>query len=169
MGDSIILPGARARLVDSDGKCTAEFYRFFQRVASAKSVQQVTTTVTRIVDMLDGGGAYMPITSNVKGDADVVAAGVLAAGIVSLSLSDTGVTPATYGDGIQLVAFIVDSKGRISKASERALIAGNGISFDIDPDTGAVTISVNSFVANNRVTRDGSTRVTRDGNIRIIR
>lgn len=169
MADSIILPGARARLVDQGGLCTGEYYRFFQRLASVQSVTEVTNQVTKIIDMLEGGGAFLPTSTRLLGDTDVIASGTLAGGVVSLSLSDTGVEPGTYGGGIDIPIFTVDEKGRLSAASAQSLIAGNGISFDTDPDTGAVTISVNSFVADNRVTEAGDTRVTPSGDIRITR
>jgi hypothetical protein len=169
MADSIILPGARARLVDQGGLCTGEYYRFFQRLASVQSVTEVTNQVTKIITILEGGGAFLPTSTKILGSPDVLAVGTLASGVVSLSLSDTGVTPGTYGGGIDIPTFTVDEKGRLYFASSQALIAGNGISFDMDPDTGAVTISVNSFVANNRVTEAGDTRVTPSGDIRITR
>lgn len=169
MADSIILPGARARLVDQGGFCTGEFYRFFQRLASAKSVTEVTTQVTKIINMLEGGGAYLPTSTKLIGSNDVLAEGTLASGVVSLSLSDTGVEPGSYGGGVDVPIFTVDAKGRLSAASSQSILAGNGISFDVDPDTGAVTISVNSFVADNRVTEAGDTRVTPSGDIRITR
>lgn len=89
---------------------------------------------------------------------------------IRASLTETGVTAGDYGTpSPALVAFSVDVKGRLILASQAALIAGNGISFDIDPDSGAITISVNSFVPILRITRDGSTRTTRDGNFRSTR
>jgi len=88
---------------------------------------------------------------------------------ISADLKPTGVEAGTYGDGVKLLLVAVDADGRLTAVSEKALIAGNGISFDIDPDTGAITISVNSFVATSRITRDGNTRVTRNGDIRVTR
>jgi len=82
-----------------------------------------------------------------------------------VAAGDYGMDPTTQA----LVGFTVDENGVITAARAVPLIAGNGLSFDIDPTTGAVTLSVNSFVANNRVTRDGNTRVTRNGDIRVIR
>lgn len=89
---------------------------------------------------------------------------------IQADLTTTGVTAGDYGaPSPSFVAFQVDSKGRLIEASQVALLAGNGISFDIDPVTGDVTISVNSFVNTFRITQDGSTRITRNGDFRIIR
>jgi hypothetical protein len=88
------------------------------------------------------------------------------------ALGPNGVTAGDYGldpAAPALVGFHVDDNGNITQARSVALLPGNGLSFDIDPDTGAVTISVNSFVANNRVTQAGDTRVTPSGDIRITR
>lgn len=90
-------------------------------------------------------------------------------GVSTPALKPTGVEAGTYGDGVKLLLMAVEADGRLTTVSEKALVAGNGISFDIDPDTGAITISVNSFVATNRITRDGNTRVTRNGDIRVTR
>lgn len=169
MADSTILPGVRVRFANPDGTCTAEFYRYLQRVASAKSVVEVTNNITKITQILEGGGAFLPTSTRILSSSDVLATGTLASGVVTLSLSSTGVTPGTYGGGVDIPVITVDVKGRITAASTQALVAGNGISFDVDPDTGAVTISVNSFVAENRITEVGDTRITSNGDIRITR
>lgn len=93
-------------------------------------------------------------------------------GLAYKTLGPNGVTAGDYGldpDAPSLVGFHVDGGGNITQARSVALLAGNGVSFDIDPDTGAVTISVNSFVADNRVTQAGDTRVTPSGDIRVTR
>jgi hypothetical protein len=89
--------------------------------------------------------------------------------VIKADLKPSGVDPDVYGGGVKIVMIAVDAYGRVTAASDLALVPGNGISFDTDPDTGAVTISVNSFVADNRVTEAGDTRVTPSGDIRITR
>lgn len=87
-------------------------------------------------------------------------------------LAPTGVTAGDYGmdpTTPEMVGFTVDEDGLLTAARTVPLVAGNGLSFDIDPNTGAVTISVNSFVADNRITQAGDTRVTPNGDIRVTR
>lgn len=87
-------------------------------------------------------------------------------------LGPTGVVADDYGmDSANpaLVGFTVDDEGVLTAARSVPLLAGPGVSFDIDPVTGAVTISVTTIITNNRVTRDGSLRVTRNGDTRIVR
>lgn len=81
-----------------------------------------------------------------------------------------GATPGDYGmDAPSLVGYSVNGAGELTAARSVALNPGNGISFDIDPITGDLTISVNGFAADNRVTQDGDTRVTPNGDIRVTR
>lgn len=87
--------------------------------------------------------------------------------------SPTGVTAGEYGMDpmtVALVGFSVDEDGQLIGARSVPFALGDGLSFDIDPTTGAVTLSlVVAPVFTLRVTRDGSTRTTRSGNTRIIR
>jgi hypothetical protein len=59
---------------------------------------------------------------------------------LALTLAATGVTAATYGagDGTQIPVITVDSKGRITLASNAA--AGGGASFSVKGNTGSDTI-----------------------------
>lgn len=62
----------------------------------------------------------------------------------NIALKATGVTPATYGDSTHVAAFAVDSKGRITSASEVAIDSSN---FPIDGDvTGELTASPKTTV-----------------------
>ncbi|MGE7136046.1 hypothetical protein ACQKIE_00235 [Luteibacter sp. NPDC031894] len=88
---------------------------------------------------------------------------------IEANLKPTGVTAGEYGDGAQFLIVSVDEDGRIDAISTRPLIAGNGITLDVDPDTGAVTISVTDFNLNARITEDGDNRVTRNGDFRASR
>jgi len=228
---TVLLPGARADLIDKDGLTTQPFFTFFQDVRDALNKGQISdaeaaTAIKAIALALgspDGSVENIPPQGSsfvLNGSASIQVDGTPSSGVVNLSLrydeqfpgntttygsgpdgtrgwfpisdaleasdnvtidvadtgistfdlSDTGVTAGDYGTPApSLVAFQVDAKGRLLTASQVALIAGNGISFDTDPDTGAITISVNSFVNTFRITQDGSTRVTRAGNFRVTR
>lgn len=171
MADSTILPGARARLIQQDGTTSPEFFRLFQALARAAGLtSDLQQQIVQITQILDGGGAYLSTSTRIgSSDGTIAVQGTLAGGVVDVSLYKTGVTPGDYGGGVKIIALTLDAYGRVTTASDLALIPGNGISFDTDPDTGAVTISVNSFVADNRVTEAGDTRVTPSGDIRITR
>lgn len=87
-------------------------------------------------------------------------------------LAPSGVAAGDYGMDPEvptLVGFTVAEDGILTAARAVPLIAGNGLSFDIDPETGAITLSVNSFVADLRVTEAGDTRTTPSGDIRVTR
>lgn len=71
----------------------------------------------------------------------------------TISLTDTAVTPATYGDSTHVGAFTVDQQGRITAASSVAVAgalggtvtsvaAGTGLSASPSPITGAGTLSL---------------------------
>jgi hypothetical protein len=178
---AVLLPGARARLVDPSGITDAPWYRWFQVVNKALNDGQISDAdaaaairaIALALGSPDGSVENIPSQDSsfiLNGSQAVEVTGTPASGFVDLDLSDTGVAAGDYGKPApSLVAFSVDAKGRLISASQAELIAGNGISFDTDPDTGAITISVNSFVNTFRITQDGSTRVTRAGNLRVTR
>lgn len=88
---------------------------------------------------------------------------------ISANLRPTGVAAGDYGAGANFLIVSVGADGRIDGISAHPLIAGDGITLDVDPDTGAVTISVSDFNLNARVTEDGDNRVTRNGDFRASR
>lgn len=117
----------------------------------------------------NGARGWFPVSDALEDSVSIAVSTDPSTGVSAFDLKPTGVEAGTFGAGVKLLVVTVGADGRLSGISEKELIAGNGISFDIDPDTGAVTISVNSFVATNRITRAGDTRVTRSGDIRITR
>lgn len=64
-----------------------------------------------------GGGGITELTG------DVIASGP---GIAVAELSDTGVTPGTYGDATHVGQFTVDIDGRLTAAANVAIAAGGG-------------------------------------------
>ncbi len=61
-----------------------------------------------------GDGSNLPAEQTMSGDATLAASG-------ALTLANTGVTPNNYGDNTHVAAFSVDSKGRITGASDVAI------------------------------------------------
>lgn len=111
MADSRILPAARARMVDSGGLCTAEFYRFLQRLATdSNTTTDQQAAIDRIEMLLTDGGAYLPKTTMILGGEAVSVTGTLANGVVSLNLVD--VIPE---DGGILQRFATDRYGRVTE------------------------------------------------------
>lgn len=86
-------------------------------------------------------------------------------------LDDTGVTAGDYGIAApSLVGFSVNEYGQLTQAKSVALEVGSGLSLDIDPITGAVTISLTvPPTFDKRSTQGGDIRVTPSGDIRVIR
>lgn len=112
MADSVILPGARARLTNPDGTCTGEFYRFFQRLAPSKALSDVADQVTNITNILNGGGAFLPATTHLEAVDGLTSTGLLSTGFMSISLEDV-----TQGTGGTLQKITVDRKGRVVESS----------------------------------------------------
>lgn len=185
MADSRILPSVRVPVVGPGGICTAEFYRFFQRLTPANDLSALSAKVKEIEDQIGEGGAYLPSSTKILPGFGIKVSGVLSQGVVTISLADV-----VQEAGGTIQRFEVDSKGRVVKTGEATtddlpegadnqyfsrekvaamLVAGNGIALEVDPGTGAVTISVTNFNLNNRITDDGSMRVTSNGDFRVTR
>jgi hypothetical protein len=78
-----------------------------------------TTVSANLIGNVTGNtsGTAASITGNLTGDVTSVG--------MATTLSTTAVTPATYGDGTHVGSFTVDSKGRITAASNIATAIGN--------------------------------------------
>jgi hypothetical protein len=81
---------------------------------------------------------------------------------LSVTLSATGVTAATYGGATQIPTFVVDSKGRLTSAANVAI----STSFGIAGDTGTGTVAGGETLT--IVGRDGITTVAVDANNSIL-
>lgn len=104
-----------------------------------------------------GAGAFAQRT--IAGTSPIaVANGDGASGAPNISLNDTTVTPATYGDSTHVPQIAVDAKGRITSASNIAIsgaaggtvtsiAAGAGITCTPDPITDTGTVAVNDAAA----------------------
>lgn len=108
MPDSLILPGARARLVDEAGRCTAEYYRFLQRLGPSADVSALSKRVDDLASQLDGGGAFLPSSTRLLAGVGIAVGGTLAQGVVTVSLQD--IVQQTGGI---LQKFAVDGQGRV--------------------------------------------------------
>lgn len=117
----------------------------------------------------DAKRGWFPVSGALADSVTIVVSTDTATGISSFDLKPTGVVAGVYGAGAQFLIVSVDDDGRIGAISTRPLIAGNGITLEVDPDTGAVTISVTDFNLNSRVTEDGNNRITRNGDFRASR
>lgn len=86
-------------------------------------------------------------------------------------LDTTGVAAGDYGIAVpSIVSFAVNEFGQLTEAHSAPLAVGDGLSLDVDPITGVVTLSLNvPPVFDKRSTRAGDIRVTRSGDFRIIR
>lgn len=158
MADSRILPAARARMVDPGGLCTAEFYRFLQRLATdSNTTTDQQAAIDRIEKLIADGGAYLPKTTMILGGDGIAVTGTLANGVVSLNLSDVELTA-----GGVLQKFATDRHGRVIQVATPntddlgeglshlyftrsrvggALAQGSGISLITDPMSGITTIA----------------------------
>lgn len=126
-------------ITDKLGQPTVAFHQWWQSVALAIENQvldllaliaRTETAETDIAalqgvtftagDGLTGGGA---ILSN---PAFAVGAGTgITVGVDSVSLANTAVTAGSYGGATKVVAFTVDQQGRLTAASEAALVTTN--------------------------------------------
>lgn len=116
---SPILPGARAALVDSKGVTTPEFYRYLRSMTTVAGITpDLQAQIQALTDLINGGGAFLPITANVRGFGAIASFGTLRGGTVNLDLRATGVTAGTYGDAGKMPVLTIDGQGRITDASE---------------------------------------------------
>jgi hypothetical protein len=160
MADSIILPGARARLVNADGTCAAEFYRFFQRVAPTKALSDVADQVTNITNILNGSGAFLPATTRLEAVDGLTSTGLLSTGFMSISLEDVEQEP-----GGTLQTITIDGKGRVvesSPADTDDLPEGSTNLYFTDARAQAAV-----HLVFNRIDAAGDIRVDADGNLRV--
>jgi hypothetical protein len=90
------------------------------QTSNAGKVLSTTGTTTQWV-AAPGVGTVTSV--NVAGDGHITASGgpVTAAGTISVALSNTAVTPATYGSASAVPILSVDEKGRITSASTASL------------------------------------------------
>lgn len=116
MSDSRILPGARARLVDSNGVTTREFYDFFRRLQDANQADSAIREISERLGSPTGAPSdipapapSIPASAQVFGGTGIVSSGSLSGGMVELDLD----TLADSGQGGPL-AFSRDAYGRVS-------------------------------------------------------
>jgi hypothetical protein len=105
---------------------------------------QVTSTPTTLAGY--GITNAVPNTRNVNTTSgDLTGGGALSADL-TLSLATTAVTAATYGDATHVGQFTVDSKGRITAASNVAITGGGGGAVSsVFGRTGAVVAASNDY------------------------
>ncbi len=92
------------------------------------SNDQLATNVNSIITApLIGVGVSSPFTHDryLAGSADIQLTDGGAKGALTLSLTTSGVSAATYGSAAHVVAFSVDSKGRITLAAQYPLTSAN--------------------------------------------
>lgn len=98
-------------MVDSGGLCTMEFYRFLQRLSNDSSTtNDQQAAIDRIERMLADGGAYLPKTTLIQPGEGIEVQGVLANGVVTVSLAPVDIT-----DGGILQKFGYDAYGRVTQ------------------------------------------------------
>jgi hypothetical protein len=90
------------------------------QTGNAGKVLSTTGTTTQ---WLAAPGVGTVTSVNVAGDGNITASGgpVTAAGTISVALSNTAVTPATYGSASAVPVLSIDEKGRITSASTASL------------------------------------------------
>jgi hypothetical protein len=111
-----------AAIVSSDGRPTAEFYRFLAQIQRALGNDLIDDIIQSSIL------TYAP--SSVLANERVLSGGVgltLDIGGVgaTMDLDDTAVVPDTYGAADKVVVFTVDAQGRLISASELALNSDN--------------------------------------------
>lgn len=157
MADSLILPGVRARLVDNEGRCTAEYYRFLQRLSPTANVDAISAKVDKLAKEIAKGGAFLPSTTKLSGTDGIIVRGTLAQGAVTVSLADV-----EQDVGGILQRFAIDGKGRVVATAaattddlaegdnnlyfsvmrvNEALEAGSGISIVLDGDKVSIAVT----------------------------
>jgi len=96
--------------------------------------------VDTIFGNVSGGAAFLSTTTYFSASGDATASAVAYQGNanvdLSLTLANTAVTAGTYGDATHIPQFTVDSKGRITAASNIAI----STYFDLAGDSGTTTI-----------------------------
>lgn len=158
MTDSRILPGARAKLVNSDGTAARDFYVFFRQLEEAGvSAEQIRELCIKLGSP-DGTIANIPDNSggiqSIVGQAPILAAG----NTVSLATLSQTV-------GGALVGIAADRFGRVSQL--RPVVAGAGVIIDGTSDPAQIEISASSSGTINRITTDGDFRRTTKNDLRI--
>ena len=80
-------------------------------------------------------------TLNILGGTDLASV-ASATDTVTLNHSASGVSAATYGDATHVAQIAINAQGHVTSASEVAISGGGGgmTSFDVDSDSGSVTI-----------------------------
>jgi hypothetical protein len=83
-------------------------------VLASNANKQVTAAALTSAQIFVGNASNLPVGVSVSGDATLANTG-------ALTLTNTTVTPATYGDATHVPQFAVDSKGRITAAGDVAI------------------------------------------------
>lgn len=141
-------PKASERLVDKDGKPTWAWYRVFTQIGSLVSLDDVTAFFRELLIRLgssDGTlenlppittGSFMPISANVQGDYSVESNGILANGIVSITLVNDEFEPLpTYFYGTSAAG------ARGWQPIADTIVEGVGIELTVD-GVGVTTIAL---------------------------
>lgn len=83
-------------------------------VLATNASQEPVAAALASTEIYVGSSGNLPVAQAVHGDATLAADG-------TLTLENTAVTPATYGNSTNVGAFAVDSKGRITSAANVAI------------------------------------------------
>lgn len=123
-------------ITNPDGTPTPEFIRKWQ--------QQVLGS--------DSSGTALAAlaATQVGGDGTVItpAPAPLSDGDITLTLADTAVTPATYGDASNSAQITIDQQGRITAAVDVPIAGGGGSGSYFSPKSGADTTTFATVVTN---------------------
>ena len=142
-------PIGRAPITGSDGVATPFYARQWQNlidlVKSVLVLQDDSASNAARITVLEGEVAVLEATEIGGDNVDIQPAPApLSAGNITLNLSDTAVTPATYGDASNVPQITVDQKGRVTGVVD-VPISFSGVDVE-DEGVAVVTASTLNFV-----------------------
>lgn len=124
-------PIGRTPITGADGVATPFYARQWQNlidlVKSVLVLQDDSASNAARITVLEGEVAVLEATEIGGDNVDIEPAlAPLSAGNITLNLSDTAVTPATYGDATNVPQITVDQKGRVTSVVNIPITGGGG-------------------------------------------